>query len=170
MVAASTSTPGVDPGPGGPVQGDETMQWMKRLIPVATLALLTAGIGAAPAAADQGYETPPFASEYDRINPCTGERVTIYYEVTAVVHEHENVFILNIVPHKTSSWTSDGYVAVPGIQDIRVGNQGGFTWPQRVSYRNPEGSVIQYQQMLHFNANTGELVVADFGERVCLRP
>lgn len=128
---------------------------MKKITIAVAVALAAMTFGTAPLAADAPTRFEDSIVE-DFENPCTGEdglEWTTYFEVS--VHEgHPNNWVLHT---KRSGFTSDGFVAVNGTENLVMTNNG-WNFGFMEMWVHPEtGDRFQIRGRLKLNFNNSEV-------------
>jgi hypothetical protein len=118
---------------------------------------------AAPAAADPPTEFPIFV-EFQEVNPCTGETVTVTYVGTAFFHFHDSSIVAR---SERTITTSDGFTGHG--TDSFVQNGQIFTSRHDDVLTNASGDGFLVRSVLVVDLST-ETVRVDRFELTCLGP
>ena len=130
------------------------------MIQIVTMALLLVAVLAAPAAADKPAAFTDSRTFTD-VNPCTNQEHEITLNLEGTVHEHRNNVVVK--QHRSGS-TDDGSTMIAGTDTFVLnGNGDKVTFVDQ--WRNPAGYKYMVHGVFKFNANKGELVVANFSIR-----
>lgn len=143
------------------------MRSMQRLSVVTVTAAMFVAVLAGSALADKPA-TFEGSVTFPDDNPCTDQfdpnehLVTIEFVVS--IHSHTNNTVTNL---QLSGSTSSGFTMVEGTEN-HVTNMNVEKVSGVHQWIHPDGSVFQAKGLFVFNANTGEVLVEQFG-LTCLR-
>ncbi len=137
---------------------------MKRSLGVGLVLAFLMAVLAGPAAADAPTEVP-LELEFEDLNACTGEMVTVTMTGVFVVHDHDGRSIVRLPRTIT---TSDGFEGRGDATEVVNGRISKFTLNDMLTHES--GARIRAHYVLVLDLSTSTVLVEKGGVQVCLGP